>query len=120
MKRQTREERQAERDSRNALLRAYGYHWKRTELLTPEQWHVAIDNLGHPEDSLPDWILLSPLDMPVNDTTILRWLGECGNSSEDVLAFITKHGFTSLGKDERHTWQIQTPSGRETINLKQA
>jgi len=58
--------------------------------------------------------------MPVKDTTILRWLGERGTSNEDVLQFIDEHGFTVLGKDERHTWQIQTPSANETVNLKQA
>src|SRR5947207_13207565 len=107
MKHPTREERQAERDQRNALLRAYGYHWKRTEQLTPGQWNAAIDNLGEPEDSLSDWTLLSPLEMPVNDTTILRWLGKRDSSSEEVLAFIDAHGFTVLGKDERGTLQLQ-------------
>jgi hypothetical protein len=110
MKRQTREERQAERDKRNALLRAYGYHWKRAEQLTEEQFSAAW-HLGDPEDEVPPWVLLSPLEMPVNDATILRWLGERGNSSEDILAFIAIHGFVSEGKDECSLTQLFATSG---------
>ncbi len=121
MKRPTREEQQSERDACNAQLRAYGYHWKRTEQLTDEQWRSAIHLLG-PESalSLPPWTLLSPLDIPVDETTILHWLGKRGSTSEEMLATLAAYGFVVIGKDERGIWRIETPGANETINRKQA
>jgi hypothetical protein len=121
MKRRRGEGEPSERDARNAQLRAYGYHWKRTEQLTEEQWHGAI-HLLRPEDSLdlPPWTLLSSLDMPVDELTILRWLEKRGSTSEEVLDTLAAYGFVVIGKDERGIWRIETPQANETINRKQA
>ncbi len=123
MKRSTREEQQAERERQTALLRAYGYRWKQTELLTPEQLRAfqtllsQVDPYDQPVE--PKWALLTPLEMPVDIKTILRWLGSYGSDSEGVDQFLRAHGFLRQGKDERHIWRIQAPSGA-IINLKQA
>lgn len=122
MKQPTREDRQAEREKTNALLRAYGYHWKRIEALTDEQeraipWEGEDGRYNDQEQ--PEWVLLSPLEMPVSLRSVLFWLGKRGTSTEDVLTFLTEHGFTAHGKDERNIWRIQTPDGT-IVNLKQA
>ncbi|GHO77013.1 hypothetical protein KSD_47840 [Ktedonobacter sp. SOSP1-85] len=117
MKKVTREDQKIEREKQNTLLRAYGYHWKRTDQLTSEQWRkVPIDE---DQMELPKWVLLSPLEMPVNEIAILRWLGKRGADKEDVLQFLSKHDFSILGKDEHNIWRIQSPDGN-IVNLKQA
>jgi hypothetical protein len=120
MTKPTYEERKSEREKQNTLLRTYGYHWKKFEDLTDAQRNAWFDTLWDPEwePELPKWVLLSPLEMPVRDTTILRWLGGRGTNSDDVLAFIKEHGFIALGKDEKHIWRIQSSDGN-IVNLKQ-
>lgn len=115
----TKKDRQ-EREQQNALLRAYGYHWKRYKDLTSEQESAWFHSLCDPEDfpEQPEWVLLSPLEIPVSDWAIHGWLGKRGTSSEDILAFIKEHGFTFAGKDDKHAWCIRAPDGT-IINLKQ-
>ena len=119
MKQQTQEQRQAERDQQNTLLRTYGYHWKRTEQLTPEQVYMLHEMFFQMDVEEPQWVLLSPLEMPVDKETILRWLGKHDTNVEGVRQFLHEHGFLMQEKDEQNRWRIQTPSG-ESINLKQA
>ena len=122
MKQSAREEQQAERERQTAVLRAYGYHWKQTDLLTPEQlraFQTLLFRANPYEQPIePKWALLSPLEMPVDMVTILRWIGTSASDSEGVNQFLRAHGFLMIGKDERHIWRIQTPSGA-IINLKQ-
>lgn len=119
VKQQKLEEQRAKREKQNMLLRLYGYHWKRTDSLTDEQWS-AIHSMMLSEDQTeePSWVLLSPLEMPVNIPTILHWLGERGTTSEDVHRFLCEHGFITE-KDERNIWSIQSPAG-ENVDLKNA
>jgi hypothetical protein len=121
MKQWLSQEQQALREQQNVLLRTYGYHWKHTtEELTAEQWSAIHAMMAREEKTEePRWVLLSPLGMPVEDWTILRWLGQRSTSIEEMLTFIADHGFVVEGKDERGIWHIRMPSGRDTINLKQ-
>lgn len=113
-----RDEIRLKREEKNALFRAYGYHWKKTEQLTQEQLSAVFHS--EDDDGMPEWTLLSPLDMPVSEYAASHWLGERGYFPDDVIAFLIEHGFTSEGKDARGIWRILPPSGNETINLRQA
>lgn len=118
--RSTLEDRRAEFERQNLLLRTYGYRWKSTESLNREQYDVLCNMLlDSYERQEPAWTLLSPLDMPVDKDVILQWLNKCGPTQEEMLAFLDNHGFVALGKDIQQRWRIQTPSGN-VVNLKQA
>lgn len=117
MQKKLKEEARLKREERNALFRAYGYHWKKTEQLTSEQR----SSVPHPEGTeIPKWALLSPLDIPVSEYAVSQWLGTRGYSPDDIIAFLADHGFTPEGKDAHGAWRILSPSGNETLNLKQA
>ena len=108
----------------NALLRAYGYHWKRTNELTEAQYNLFHALLADAifDDNLneePKWVLITPLDTPVRSGTILRWLGKHSATSDEVHSFLHEHEFTTLDKDEKNVWRIQTPGG-EIVPLKRA
>src|SRR5512146_514022 len=114
MAKQSREQQKIEREKQNTMLKAYGYRWKKTEELTSDQYYEMRASLYDVSDNVPSWALLSPLDMPVDKDTILRWL----NGNSDVFAFMKEHGFISQGKDEKGVWCITSPDDT-VLNLRQ-
>jgi len=70
---QQRQEGQAKREQQNALFRAYGYNWRRTEKLTNEQWRGVHALMAEEEEiDEPQWTLLSPLDRPISTQNALQ------------------------------------------------
>lgn len=119
MARPTYEERQAQREQENALLRAFGYHWTRKESLQGEQIDVLYQIYWELDQrEIPDWVLLSPKEQPVEKEGILCWLGQ-ETTPASVFAFLEARGFVNLGKNAQQHWQIKTPSGN-IVTLKSA